>query len=230
MKKSISILTFAFLLAGGMAVSSSSAYGGNRNIELALQSYGDLSRFYQALLTTGVVNQLSENQNYTIFAPTDTALASIGQQAYPCFYSVNCRPQIATFLHNHILVGRYDLPELVTYGQGIQTGGVKRIHVSEPFVGDYAVEGARILSKTEIDGSIIYRIDEVLAAPNELVPFQTVSVVPSVPPGTVTTTVTRKTYYPTTTVVPSAESTVVIPDADTTKTTTIIRNYGPVTY
>jgi len=207
------------------------AHAANSNVEAAIQSYGDLSMFYQALLNTGVINELNENQRYTIFAPTNAAfIAQIRRESYPCFYSEQCRPQIAAVLRSHILLGRYDLNDLVTYGYGVQTSNGRLVHVAEPYVGTYTVEDQRILSKGEVAGNIVYRIDGVIVNPQDLSQFLTVSYVPTA--GTVTTekTVTRKTYH---TAVPPmaypAGSMVVVPSTtpdNQSETTTVIHSYS----
>ena len=167
----------------------------NSNIEATIQSYGDLSMFYQALLNTGVINELNENQHYTIFAPTNAAFAQIRPETYPCFYTEQCRPQIAALLRNHIIAGRHDYADLVSYGQSIQTLGTRRILIEEPYTSEYTVAGKRILSRSDVAGNIIYRIDGVIATPDELQSFQTVSMIAPTQ-STVTTekTITRRTY------------------------------------
>ncbi|HEU0118846.1 MAG TPA: hypothetical protein VFR09_09465, partial [Alphaproteobacteria bacterium] len=98
-----------------------------------------------------------------------------------------------------------------------------------PYVGDYAVDGHTILSESEVDGNIIYRINGVIATPPDLTPFQNVSYVSPAPGDSVTTerTVVRKTYrttaapeeYPAGTMAPG-----VIPN-DGSQTTTVVHTY-----
>jgi len=222
------LITMSLLaLFGTITVAPLPAQAENSSVEAAIRSYGDLGVFYQALLNTGVINEMNENERYTIFAPTDAAFTQIERQNYPCFYSVQCRPQIAVLLRNHIIVGRYDLKELVTYGGGIRAGGAARLYVEEPFVGDYTVDGRKILSKGEVAGNIIYRIDGVITNPQELTQFQTVSYVPSGDTVTTEKTVTRKTYrsglpetYPAGTM-----GTITTPADNSSQTTTVIRSY-----
>lgn len=176
------------------------ANANNSNVEYALQSYGDLSMFYQALLNTGVINELREGEHYTIFAPTNSAFAEIRPQTYPCFYATECRPQIAVMLRDHILEDNHPLADLTSYGYGIRTIGDRRIHVQQDYVNDYSIEGHKILSRTEVGGNVIYRINGVITTPQELAQFrQGVAYVPAtyVPDdNNVVTekTVTRKTY------------------------------------
>ena len=225
------------LLLGTTLLIPLPARAGNRNIEAALQSFGDLSGFYQALLNTGVINELTENQHYTVFAPTNAALAQITPQAYPCFYAPQCRPQIASLLRGHILMGRHDTPMLVTYGQGIQSLNGTTIHVREPYVNDFTVDNRTILSKTETGGNVIYRIDGVLASPQDLAQFQTATYAQPAPPPVIvpTTTIATQrimtTYDPTTTPLEpnpantAAEKTTTAAPDNATETTTVITGY-----
>jgi uncharacterized surface protein with fasciclin (FAS1) repeats len=195
MKKG-SLLTAGLLGFLGAACSlSAPALAGNSSVESVLESLGDTSMFYQALLNTGVINQLDETGKYTIFAPVNSAFAQIPPAAYPCFYSEACRPQIAVLLRDHILDGTHQLDDLVAYGNGVPTIGPRRVFVNEPFVRDYAVDNQHILSETEANGNIIYRISGVITNPQELAEFRAVPAVPVA--NTVTErTVVHKVYAP----------------------------------
>jgi uncharacterized surface protein with fasciclin (FAS1) repeats len=199
------------------------AYSGN--VQMALQNYGDLSMFQQAMVTTGQINELNDNEHYTIFAPINASFVTIHPQAYPCFYSEQCRPQIAALLRNHIIPGRHDLRELVTAGSGVQTLGPRRIHVDEPYRGDYTVDGQKILSKSEINGNIIYRIDGVIRTPSELAQFQSVNTSPD---EVVTTrkTVTTTTYHAPGATPPVPAMNPVMNDGSESMTTTVTKTYS----
>lgn len=242
MRKSLLAAGFVGMLSALPMVSFPiAAHAGNSAIEANLQSYGDLSMFYQALLNTGVINQLTENQNYTIFAPTNAAFSEIRPANYPCFYSANCRPQIGVLLNNHIVLGRYDLKENFPSGgprfgqkqgfggEGLQTMSNRQIFIEEAYPGSFMVNGAKILSKSEIGGNIIYRIDSVITNPQEMSQFQTVSYVPAPATGVVTTTektvtcrshiVQPRTTYPAGTMAPAGVA------SDGGETTTVIQTY-----
>jgi uncharacterized surface protein with fasciclin (FAS1) repeats len=229
MRNLLKTASFAALLIGSASVFAVvPANANNVHIEEAIRSFGDLSMFYQAMVNTGVAAELREDQHYTIFAPTNAAFASIQPHVYPCFYEVQCRPQIAALLHNHILVGRYDLKDLVTYGQGVQTAGTRSVLIEEPFVHQYTVDGRAIMTKAEVAGNIVYRIDGVLTDPQELSQFQTVNyVVPE--PGVTTqkTVTTYTTVAPNPTLYPAGGfvAPAGIPDEDVTRKTTVIRTY-----
>jgi uncharacterized surface protein with fasciclin (FAS1) repeats len=153
--------------------------GGNSYVEAALVDQGDLSKFYQALHTTGVANELSDNEEYTIFAPTNAAFNQIKPRVFPCFYAVQCRPQLAAVLRNHIVPRNESIRRLSRRGS-IQTVGGRPIEVVEPFLGHYAVDGNRVLYLNESNttnvfkGSRVslYKIDGVIAADQEIAPFR----------------------------------------------------------
>ena len=210
MQHTLKTLGFTALLGVALLTASGPAQANNTAVEGRIQSLGDLSMFYQALINTGLINELRADQHYTIFAPTNAALVQITPESYPCFYMVQCRPQIAALLRNHIVPGGYGLNDLTTYGSGIQTIGAQPAHVDEEFVGDYTVDGIRILSKSEVDGNVIYRIDGVIAGRKDLAQFQTVDYV--LPSNSVTTQRTVTTYS-----APANDP------EDLTRTTTIIQ-------
>ena len=176
---SVAALIFATSLAAMPAAAN------NKGVDIAFQSLGDTSMFYQGLVNTGLVAAMRDDEHYTIFAPTNASLMETPPQVYPCFYSVECRPQVAEILRDHIIVGRYDLKDLVRYGSGINTAGPRMARIEEPYVGNYTIDGRTILSKIEVDGNIIYRVDGLLADRQDLSRFQTASYVP---PAAITTT------------------------------------------
>jgi uncharacterized surface protein with fasciclin (FAS1) repeats len=188
------ILTLGLAAVLGVSVIAVPAQAGNSSVETTVRSFGDLSMFYQAMVNTGVINELRESENYTIFAPTNAAFAQVTQQNYPCFYSIQCRAQVAAVLRNHIIVGSYSLPNLATRGMGIKTAGGRNVLIEEPYKDSYSVEGRKVLSASNVGNNMVYRIDGVIAEPQELSQFQTVTYAPA--PGAVITekTVVRKTY------------------------------------
>jgi len=229
----VTISVAGFISVVSLAGLSAPSQAGNSGVETGIQSFGDLSMFYQALLNTGVINELNENQEYTIFAPINSAwLQMIPRATYPCFYSEQCRPAIAAILRDHIIVGHHDLPNLVSYGGGVQTSGPRHAHVEESYVHDYTVENQTILSASNVGGNIIYRIDGVITTPQELAQFRMVNVVPVADTVTTEKTIVKKTYrnpsatpsaYPAGSMDPV---TLGAPPANESETTTVIDTYG----
>jgi len=221
----------------------------NSYVESALVDQGDLSTFYQALLTTGVMRELNGNTDYSIFAPTNAAFAEIRPRIYPCFYAVQCRPQVAALMRNHIVARNESINRFSKWGGDIPTLGNSRIDVEEPYQGHYTVEGYRVLYQNQnVETShakghrvSLYRIDHVIADDQDMAPFRTVPYVAAVPAGVMEKTVTTyrapvttlypQTIMPTTYLVPGGytASPVVYPEAyvevpdETTETTTVTR-------
>lgn len=154
--------------------------GSNSHVEAALVDQGDLTKFYQALHTTGVANELSNNEEYTIFAPTNAAFNQVRPNVFPCFYAVQCRPQLAAVLRNHIVPRNESVKRLSRWGE-IQTLGGRPIEVVEPFLGHYTVDGQRVLYQNESSESSVfkgqrvslYRVDGLIASDQEMAPFRT---------------------------------------------------------
>ena len=188
----------------------------NSYVEAALADQGDLTTFYQALLSTGVVNELNNNTEYTIFAPTNAAFAQIKPRAYPCFYAVQCRPQVAAILRNHIVPRNESINRFSKWGGNIATIGNRLIDVEEPYKGRYTVEGYRVLYLNENSEAShakgnkisLYRIDGVIASNQDMASFRTAPFV-AMPAGMMEKTVTTyrtpvKPFYEPQTILPNA--------------------------
>ena len=227
----------AVLCSGSVFTHSTAAFAGNSAVEANLRNYGDVSMFYQALINTGVLNELSETKHYTIFAPTNLAFGEISHQKYPCFYSEYCRPQIAALLRNHIVEGSYSLSEATKYGQGLQTMGNRRLVVTQEYVNHYAVNNQDILSNGDTGSNVIYRVNGVISDPQEMAQFQNVNIVPAAVPmpepamTTTQRTITQRTYLvpsPTSSSYPAGpmDPYPIDPQVNMTETTTIINRYS----
>ncbi|HAX91934.1 MAG TPA: hypothetical protein DCY07_06985 [Rhodospirillaceae bacterium] len=153
--------------------------GSNAYVENVLADQGDLTTFYHALHTTGVVNELSNNVEYTIFAPTNAAFNQVRPRDFPCFYAAQCRPQLAAVLRNHIIPRNESVGRLSKWG-GIQTLGGRVVEVEEPYKGHFAADGNRVLYQNEAsENSLVrghrvtlYRIDGLIANDQEMAPFR----------------------------------------------------------
>ncbi len=157
----------------GALISASPALANNKAVEIAIRSHPELSTFYEALISTGVMNELKENEDYSVFAPTNDAFVQINAQEYPCFYSSQCREEVAAILRNHIIDEKYTIVELVKRGGNPASSiGKNDIYVEEPFKGKYQAEGHNVIAATETDGSIVFPIDGVVLQDNELDQFR----------------------------------------------------------
>jgi len=171
MKRHLIVTLTIGLFGSAPALVPSSAFANNRGVESALASYSDTSVFYQALMNTGVLSELHEGVHYTIFAPTNEAIAQISPDIYPCFYSGRCRPEVADVLRNHITVGRQSLKELAHEAE-IPTIGRNWVYAETPYVGQYTVGNRDVLSGAELNGNMVYRVDGVIVSNAQLAQFQ----------------------------------------------------------
>lgn len=184
-------------LALGLAGASATASANNTTVENALSSRDDLSMFYQALVNTGVIDELRSGASYTVFAPTNDAFAQFSNAQYPCFYSALCKTQVADILRNHIAEGEVSFSGPRTRA----TFSIDRtaINLSEPRKGSYTAAGHDIISKNQLAGAVLYKIDGIIASPQELANIAPVRYVPVsqlIPEGQVVTrTVTERVYY-----------------------------------
>jgi uncharacterized surface protein with fasciclin (FAS1) repeats len=137
-------------LASSLALETS-AQANNSTIENALKSRPELSTFYNGLVSTGVLNELREGQPYTVFAPTNDAFAKISQSQYPCFYSIDCKAQVAEVLRKHIVPGEKHLRDMNDQGGIYSMFGLDNQHIvaSEPSKDSFTVDGQKVLSENQ---------------------------------------------------------------------------------
>ena len=166
-----SFITMAVL---GMIIGIHPAHANNKAVESALQSHPDLSMFYEALISTGVLKELKEGDDYTVFAPTNDAFVQIDANEYPCFYSAQCRAEVAAILRNHIIDDKYTIAELAKRGGNPASSiGKEDIYVEEIFKGQYKAEARGVSGGLETSGSIVFPIDGVILHGDEIDQFKT---------------------------------------------------------
>jgi uncharacterized surface protein with fasciclin (FAS1) repeats len=154
-------------IALSISLFASSAYAGNAAIEDALKSRDDLSMFYQAMVNTGVMNELSGG-SYTVFAPTNDAFAKLTAERYPCFYSPECKEEVAEIIRNHIVEGEQHLGDVARGNGGLHSINKRFISIAQPTRDNFSVDGHEVLRSSGLFGSVLYKIDGVIANPIEL--------------------------------------------------------------
>jgi len=179
-------------LAGILSLAAGAAQANNSTVENVIKSRPDLSQFYQALVNTGVNNELNADVSYTVFAPTNAAFAKIAPEKYPCFYSAQCRAEVAEIVRHHIIPGQVYVDTIVQHEGGIYSINKRFITVAEPYKHNYAVDGHNVLSEAMLGGSILYRIDGVIANDYDLAKVEQPQYIP-VTQGETTTTTTKNT-------------------------------------
>ena len=210
--------------AGVIGFFSSPAFATNTAVENSMKGNSNVSAFYQAMIDTGVVNELNSGGSYTVFAPTNAAMNEISRDKYPCFYSHACKEELADIVRNHIVSHEVGLED--SLHSAVFSIDKTHLAMNEPQKRNYTVEGHKIVKQHQLLGSALYEIDGVIANPQELANIAQPKViavttgaalvpVAMVPVTTVVTpveqrVVTKKTYY-------APEGT---PDGET-KTTTV---------
>ncbi len=188
-------ILIALGVAAGFIYSATSSLAGNTSMENEIRNRPELSTFYQGLVNTGVINELNKGVGYTVFAPTNAAMAKMTEAKYPCFYSDQCREEAADILRNHIV------PQEVSFADPGRFAAVSidgtNIGLSEPRKGDYRVDGHNVVAQTQLAGGVLYEIDGVIASPQELTDVSRLKVMPVavITPDMAEETVTKKVYY-----------------------------------
>lgn len=143
------------------------AHANNGAVEQELKTRPDLSVFYQALVNTGVINELRSGP-YTIFAPTNEALARLTPKDYPCFYSEQCRAQTAQVLRNHIVHGNYYVEDIAKKAGGITSVNDRLIRVGKVSPASYTVDSHPVISANTHRVGVLYKIDGIIVNGKEL--------------------------------------------------------------
>lgn len=169
MKPYIVYLTLASMIGG---VAASKAHADNVDVENGIKSRSDVSTFYQALVNTGVNHELQPGMTYTVFAPTNEAMARITQADYPCFYMTECRAEVANIVRNHIAPGEIHVDDKAHYSAGAYSINRRFVTMGELSRNDYTVDGNPVLSAGWFPGGLIYKIDGVIANKQELSALQ----------------------------------------------------------
>ncbi len=190
----------------GATMLSVPAYANNARVEAAIKARPELASFYEAMVVTGVNQELKEGASYTVFAPNNEAFAALSKSQYPCFYSEQCKAQIADVIRNHIVSGEQHVEDVVKQKGALFSIDKRQIAIGEPNPDKFTADGRNILRTNGLLGSMLYTIDGLIANQQELAMFTT----------PVSTTVTQRviSYSPVGTV--DGKTTVV----ETTTTTT----------
>ncbi|MBV8939245.1 MAG: fasciclin domain-containing protein [Alphaproteobacteria bacterium] len=186
---------FRHLLSGLFisALSIPAAHAANSSVIQALQGRPELSQFTHALEATGVINEMSDFGQYTVFAPVNEAFSRLTPAEYPCLYSDQCRQDIAVILRNHIVPGPVYLDNSAYLKGGVYGINHRFISLGQPFHDRFAVDGHPVLMQTQLLGGMLYEIDGVIANAQELAPLRQPRIV-AVMPAT-TESMTERTYY-----------------------------------
>lgn len=175
MKHSLRTTAIMGALTGYVLLFSAvTTYAANDTVVNAIKKQEDLTSFYEALYNTGVMDELGPHTSYTIFAPVNEAFAAIAYDTYPCFYSRQCRGEVANIVRNHFVVGEVNLKEATSHKGGVYSMDKRFISVAHAGKGkeSFMVDGHKVLSTHQLAGGVLYRIDGVIANDVELAVFK----------------------------------------------------------
>lgn len=191
MTKKYTVAALAMLAATAL---SGPALAENRAITDALKHRDNISMFTDAMISTGVINELDPHKSYTVFAPTNAAFARLSDKDYPCLASPQCKKEVADILRNHIVPGQVTFTgpvrgtvfsiDKMNINLGVQNGEVK------------TAAGYNIVNRGQVIGGIICEIDGVIATAQELVNVTQVKYLPvQVEHNIIERTTVDKVYY-----------------------------------
>ena len=110
---------------------------------------------------SGVLEVLDALGPYTVFAPTDQALDSLGEDRIDELMREENRPELARLVAFHIVPGRWSVEDIGS-AQFLPTIAGRFIAVQSDGEAVTLGEGSRIGESKESSGGIVYTIDRVL--------------------------------------------------------------------
>jgi uncharacterized surface protein with fasciclin (FAS1) repeats len=118
-----------------------------------------------AVQAADLVNALSNNGPFTVFAPTNDAFSALPPGTVDGLLKPEKKDALADILQYHVYVGVLNLENLQD-GQvlGMVNGGNATVHVSD---GKYMINDAHIVASVHASNGIVHVIDKVIQAPSK---------------------------------------------------------------
>jgi len=139
------------------------AQAGSAAFDKLVQQYPDLSTFAKALRVAGLEDTLTDGSPYTVFAPTNEALAKKGGTKMDELLQPKNHEQLVAFLHAHIVAEPVDLQSPRDL-PATKTVDGEKIDIDRD-KSTAKIEDAKVVNLNGIDvGNLkIYAIDDVLS-------------------------------------------------------------------
>lgn len=154
------------LLAAGCAGSANEASAPPSGIIVTLEEEGRFDTFLDLLRLSGVVDELSGEGPFTVFAPDDEAFAAIEPELMKRGRQKKNRAKLQTLLRFHVVPQRLPGSVLVEVSQ-LQTLAGQPIEVSRAadrlLVGTAVVEDRNVMAPN----GIIHVLDDIIRPPTE---------------------------------------------------------------
>ena len=125
----------------------------------------DHSTLVTAVKAADLVNALSNNGPFTVFAPTNAAFDALPAGTVDDLLKPEKKEDLANILQYHVFVGVLNLDQLQD-GQvlGMVNGSNATIHIKD---GKYRIGDANIVASVPASNGIVHVIDKVLLPPSQ---------------------------------------------------------------
>lgn len=125
----------------------------------------DHSTLVKAVQAADLVNALSNNGPFTVFAPTNAAFDALPAGTVDNLMKPEQKDALADILQYHVYVGVLNLDALQD-GQtlGMVNGGNATVHVKD---GKYMINDANIIASVPASNGIVHVIDKVILPPKK---------------------------------------------------------------
>jgi uncharacterized surface protein with fasciclin (FAS1) repeats len=132
-------------------------------VKVAISSK-DHTTLVQAVQAADLVNALSNNGPFTVFAPTNAAFSALPAGTLEGLLKPEKKDALADILQYHVFVGVLNLENLQD-GQvlGMVNGGNATIHIKN---GKYMINDANIIASVPASNGIVHVIDKVILPAN----------------------------------------------------------------
>ncbi len=120
----------------------------------------DHTTLVKAVQAAELVNALSNNGPFTVFAPTDAAFAALPAGVLDDLMKKEKKTDLENVLYNHVIVGSYKAGDFKD-GQEITMFGGKKVTFSVKD-GKVQVNGANILATVKASNGYVLVVDKVL--------------------------------------------------------------------
>lgn len=144
---------------------SVSSYGQNQNIVELAQSQEDLSTLVEAVKAAGLVETLSGEGPFTVFAPTNAAFEALPEGTLETLLKPENKDQLTAVLTYHVVPGETASTDL---SDGMQVGTVEGSDAEVTLQdGAAMIEGAKVVTPdVKASNGIVHIIDAVILPPS----------------------------------------------------------------
>ena len=166
-KKSITLWTTVLLIAINADAAASKVTKDHHASQPSIVSIatGDesFSTLVTALQTAGLVDALSGDGPFTVFAPTNDAFAAVGEETLNSLLQPENRDQLTAILTYHVVQGEYFAEDVAPGSYDLATLQGDTVNVVVGDDGSVMVDGASVIA-ADVDASngVVHVIDSVI--------------------------------------------------------------------